>query len=93
MDKINLTYTEKKLIRMAKKEARIRDFYDYEDVEMKDFAKRYDEIYDAVCDAQDSTFFKLWHFVCGGRKKADEIRKYFLSIISNGDLNYILFNN
>ena len=40
MDKVNLTYTVKKIIRMAKKEARNRDFYDFEDVETKNFAKR-----------------------------------------------------
>lgn len=77
-------------------EANNRGFGDLNDVELEGIEERYDEIYDAVTSAgcADNTYRKFIMFLLSHKRAGRvQIQKFFLSIISNGDLNYILFNN
>lgn len=77
-------------------EAASRCFGDLNDVVIEGIEARYSKIYDAVISAGygDYTFIQFIRYLTTNPKaRKNAIQKYFLSIIPNGDLNYILFDN
>ena len=85
-----------KLYASIMNEAMNREFGDLDEVEFEGMDERYDEIYDAVTSAgcADNTYRKFITFLLTHKRAGRvQIQKFFLSIIPNGDLNYILFNN